>query len=56
MFRVFNDAAGLGFTTPNHTGNPVPVFAIGAGAENFTHQVNNIEIPQIIRRLTNIPN
>lgn len=56
VFRVFNDAAGLGFTTPNHTGNPVPVFAIGAGAENFTHQVNNIEIPQIIRRLTNIPN
>lgn len=54
VVKMFNDAAGLGYTTLNHTGNPVPVFAIGAGAENFCHQLNNIQIPDIMRRLTGV--
>ena len=52
VYRVYNDATGFGFTTPNHTGNLVPVFAIGAGAERFTRLLNNIEIPQTILSLT----
>ncbi|MDO5394331.1 MAG: alkaline phosphatase [Bacteroidales bacterium] len=52
VFNVFNDATGLGFTTPNHTGNFVPVFAIGAGADRFTGTLNNTDIPRIIRELT----
>ncbi len=32
----------------SHTGNPVPVFAVGAGAENFTHLNNNCNLPKLI--------
>ncbi|MDE7388112.1 MAG: alkaline phosphatase, partial [Muribaculaceae bacterium] len=35
VFDIVNRRAGFGFTTGNHSGNPVPVFAIGAGAELF---------------------
>lgn len=45
VFRLVNDAVGFGFTTGSHTGNPVPVFAIGAGAEAFSPVNNNIQIP-----------
>lgn len=41
VLRLLNDAAGLGYTTLSHTGNPVPVFAIGVGAERFAAYNNN---------------
>ena len=50
--RAYNNASGWGFTTLNHSGNPVPVYAIGSGAENFARQLDNTQIPQILRRLT----
>lgn len=51
VYRLFNDAAGIGFTTTSHTGNPVPVFAIGSGADKFTGVNNNTEIPATIYEL-----
>ena len=51
VFSIFNDAAGFGFTTSSHTGNPVPVFAVGTGAENFRSLNNNIDIPVALYRL-----
>ena len=48
VFRLVNDAAGVGFTTLSHSGNPVPVFAVGAGAEKFTHLNNNNQLPKLI--------
>lgn len=45
VFRLLNSQAGVGFTTGSHTGNPVPVYAAGAGAELFSNMNNNIEIP-----------
>lgn len=48
VFRLFNDAAGLAFTTTSHSGNPVPVFAVGAGAERFRAYNNNVNIPKAI--------
>lgn len=48
VFRIFNDAAGLAFTTMNHSGNPVPVFAVGVGAEKFKGLNNNTGIPKAI--------
>lgn len=51
VFKVFNDAAGIGFVTTNHTGNPVPVFALGVGADKFKNLNNNIEIPKKIMQL-----
>ncbi len=48
VFRLLNDAAGVGFTTASHTGNPVPVFAVGAGAEKFRSLNNNSTLPGLI--------
>ncbi len=54
VFKAYNDVVGFGFTTGSHTGNPVPVFAIGVGAEQFIGINNNIEIPQKIARAAGI--
>lgn len=48
VFRLINDAAGVGFTTMSHTGNPVPVFAVGVGAEKFRSLNNNSNLPGLI--------
>lgn len=51
VFKVFNDCAGIGFIATSHTGNPVPVFAVGVGADRFKALNNNIEIPHTIMEL-----
>ena len=51
VFKVFNDAAGIGFVATSHTGNPVPVFAVGVGADKFKNLNNNIEIPAKILQI-----
>lgn len=48
VFKAWNDATGFGFTTRNHSGNPVPVFAVGVGAERFGRVLNNTEIAPTI--------
>ncbi|MDE6136257.1 MAG: alkaline phosphatase [Muribaculaceae bacterium] len=52
VLRLINDAAGIGFTTTSHTGNPVPLFAIGVGADLFRGLNNNSDIAPAILRLT----
>lgn len=52
VFDLFNSHVGTSFISGNHTANPVPVFAIGAGADNFKKALNNIEIPLLIYDLT----
>lgn len=42
--RKLNRKASFGWTTGSHTGAPVPVFAVGAGAEKFTGMMDNTEI------------
>ena len=51
VFKIVNDAAGFGFTTSSHTGNPVPVFAVGVGADRFKSLNNNNEIPVTLLEL-----
>lgn len=51
VFRIYDDHVGIGFTTTSHTGNPVPVFAIGDGADLFKGVNNNIEIPEKIYKI-----
>ena len=51
VFRVLNEANGLGFTTTSHSANPVPVFAIGVGADRFKSFNNNIDIPTTLRAI-----
>lgn len=54
VFRLINDAAGLRFTTTSHSGNPVPVFAVGVGAWRFAQFNNNIDIPNHIRQIVGL--
>ena len=41
------------FSTRGHTGTVVPVFAYGAGSENFAGVMKNIDIPKKIEELMN---
>ena len=52
VFDLLSKAAGVAFTTTSHSSNPVPVCAIGVGADNFKGLNNNIDIPRKIRMLT----
>lgn len=45
VFKVLDSYTGIAWTTTSHTGNPVPVFAIGVGADQFKGLNNNTEIP-----------
>ena len=42
--RALNNSAHLGWTTVEHTGGPVPVYALGAGAEKFGGRYDNTDI------------
>lgn len=48
LYDVLNQMYGIGWTSTYHTGNPVPVFAIGKGSEMFTGQLDNTQIPKTI--------
>lgn len=54
VLKLVNDAAGLGFTTTSHTGNPVPLFAVGVGADLFKGLNNNDEIAPIMLKLAGL--
>ncbi|MDR2694111.1 MAG: alkaline phosphatase [Chitinispirillales bacterium] len=40
--------AGFGWTTGAHTGEPVPVYALGVGSERFMGRMDNTDIPKRI--------
>mgnify|MGYP001776632094 CR=1 FL=1 len=42
--RAFSAAHNIGWTTFDHTGAPVPVYAIGKGAEKFGGRIDNTDI------------
>ena len=49
--RTISEVAQISWGTGSHSGGYVPVFAIGAGAEQFTGQMDNTEIPMKIKKL-----
>ena len=49
--RILAKHAHVAWSTGGHTDGYVPVFAIGAGAEQFHGRIDNTEIPKIIARL-----
>ncbi len=53
--RYISGKVLLGWTTFDHTGNPVPVFAFGPGAEYFTGWFDNTDLPRLIARLMGCP-
>lgn len=54
VFNIFNKKLGIGWISNNHTGNPVPVYAIGAGAEEFGRNMDNTEIPMLILKAADV--
>ena len=51
--QIMSEIALVGWSSGAHTAAYVPVFAIGAGAENFTGQMDNIDIPMKIAEIAN---
>ena len=49
--RIISEVAQISWGTGSHSGGYVPVFAIGVGAEQFTGQMDNTEIPMKIKKL-----
>lgn len=49
---LLNKKAHLGWTSYDHTGHAVPVFAVGVGAERFTGWHDNTEIAPLILKAT----
>lgn len=52
LFDVLHQRNGVGFTTTKHTGNPVGVYAIGAGSHLFSGAMDNTDIPKKIVQST----
>ncbi|MDD4848496.1 MAG: alkaline phosphatase [Bacteroidales bacterium] len=49
--KILNREVGFGWTTGKHTGTPVPVSAIGVGAEQFSGMYDNTDIPKRIEKI-----
>ncbi len=52
--HILNNKSGISFSSYAHTGIPVPVFAQGAGAENFSGYYDNTDIYKTLASLTGI--
>lgn len=49
--QIMSEIAQVGWSGGAHTASYVPVYAIGVGAENFTGQMDNIDIPKRIAEI-----
>ncbi|WP_347490736.1 alkaline phosphatase [Desulfoscipio sp. XC116] len=54
LSHIVNNRAGLSFTSYSHTGLPVPVYAIGVGAEMFDGFYDNTLIYHKLAAITKI--
>lgn len=50
-FDLYDHQVDYAWTTGGHTGEMVPIFAYGTGAENFTGIFENTDLPRIMCRL-----
>ncbi len=48
VFKVISSVSGTGWTTHDHSGLPVPVFAVGVDANRFSQMQDNTDIPKTI--------
>ena len=51
VFNIINAKSGFGWIATGHTGDPVPLFAIGRGAYEFMGVHDNTDIPKKIRKI-----
>ncbi|MBN2280540.1 MAG: alkaline phosphatase [Candidatus Marinimicrobia bacterium] len=52
--HILNQKAGVDWASYSHTGLPVPIYAIGAGQENFVGQLDNTDIPNKIIQIAKL--
>ena len=50
VVKIMNRDAKVGWTSNTHTAALVPVFAIGAGAEEFVGLMENTDVPKRIQK------
>lgn len=55
VYNVLNTNYGLGWTTSGHSGNPVPVYAIGDGLEVLSGVHDNTFIAPTLMKLAKVP-
>lgn len=48
VYGLISEVSGIGWTTGDHSGTPVPLFAAGVEATRFSGMKDNTDIPQII--------
>lgn len=53
VYKLFSAKMGIGWTTASHTGNAVPLFVLGAGADKFAAAgwLDNTDLQRIIGEL-----
>ncbi|QBQ40863.1 alkaline phosphatase [Sphingobacterium psychroaquaticum] len=44
--QLLNKAGSIAWASNNHSAAYIPVFAIGAGAQSFSHKMENVDIPK----------
>ncbi len=49
--KVMNNVTSLGWSTLSHSAGYVPLFAVGAGQKQFTHKMDNTDIPKYIMKV-----
>lgn len=54
VFNLLNAKAGVGWTTPNHSGMPVPVYAVGVEASKFSALNDNTDLPRKILEIVGV--
>jgi alkaline phosphatase len=54
VVKIFNNKAGIGWTTYSHTGLPVGTFAIGVGSQLFNGFYENSDIPHKIKTVSGL--
>lgn len=52
--EIINKHANIGWTTTNHSGAAVPVFAIGAGSEMFCGMMENTDVPKKLEKICSL--
>jgi alkaline phosphatase len=54
LTQIMNQRAGIGWTSYAHTGVPIPVFAMGKGAERFAGYYDNTDIYKYLASLAGV--
>ncbi|MGJ1321400.1 alkaline phosphatase [Sphingobacterium faecium] len=52
--KTLNEVANISWGSGNHSAGYVPIYAIGAGSELFTHKMENIDIPKKIAQAADL--